>query len=250
MSTPPPPPPAGSAPPPPVAGGPAAGPPPAHRGASRPIGFGAAAKTEEERKEERRIERLALRQLAASPELVSLAVLFFFIFGAAIRFNIVGMIFGLAAFALGSWIFLANGDSLLACLLLLGFGLMTWIWLADPVDLDTSSLFWILPALTMVLVEFALSFNHFRRRRGEMSRTIPGLMASNAVAVVGLSVIVAFIGRSIAERDGRVEWPWFATASFVLAAGWLAGLQYLRRTSLPPDRRRFNPGRRMIPPPQ
>ncbi len=129
-------------------------------------------------------------------------------------------------------------------------GLTCLGFLSGRLDIDEDSLAWIVPALLIVCAESAISYNHFRRRQSDISIQIVKALAINIVSVVALSAVLASAIRWLTQVDGRVEWPWYATTIVGLALAWFAGLIVIRRTATPAERRRYNPGRRMLPPPR
>jgi hypothetical protein len=214
------------------------------------VGLGATLRTTEEIAEDNKQRRLALRKLAASPELIAVSVVFLILFGLASDFNPVALIFGTAIYGIFGWIFLSNGDAIVASLLLLGLGLTCFGFMTARLSIDESSLAWIAPALLIVCAETAISYNNFRRRQSTISVQIGRTSAINIISVVALSVVLASAIRWLTQVDGRVEWPWYATTVVGLALGWFTGLIVIRRTAGPAERRRYNPGRRMLPPPR
>ncbi len=207
-------------------------------------------RTAEEIAAEKRRDRLAKRRLAASPELMAVSVTFLLVFGLAVRFDPIILIIGSLIYAIFGWLLLANGDAIVASLALGALGLATIVLLSERLEVDENSLWWILPALVVVGAETAISYNHFRRRESDISRGTGQLIVVNLVAVIAVSVVLAWVIRWLTEFDGRVEWPWYAATIILLAAGWFASLIVLRRTATPAERRRYNPGQRMLPPPR
>jgi hypothetical protein len=212
-------------------------------------GFAQTQRSAEELAEEKRRDRLARRQLAASPELMAVSVTFLFIFGFAVRFEPVALIFGSLVYGIFGWLLLLNGDAIVGSLILVALGLTTLALLSERLDLEETSLWWTLPALLVVTAETAMSYNHCRRRKSDISRSIGRTMILNPLLVAALSLVLASVLRWLTQVDGRVEWPWYATTIIVLAVSWFAGLIVIRRTATPAERRRYNPGRRMLPPP-
>jgi hypothetical protein len=213
------------------------------------IGFAQTQRSAEELAEEKRRDRLARRQLAASPELMAVSVAFLFIFGFAVRFEPVALIFGSLVYGIFGWLLLLNGDAIVGSLIVVALGLTTLALLSERLDLEETSLWWTLPGLLVVTAETAMSYNHYRRREGDISRYISRTMILNPLLVAALSLVLASVIRWLTQVDGRVEWPWYSTTIIVLGVGWFAGLLMIRRTATPAERRRYNPGQRMLPPP-
>ncbi len=181
---------------------------------------------------------------------MAVSVTFLLCFGLAIRLDPVGLIFGLLLYGIFGWILLSTGNSVAASLLLGALGLSTAGMIAERFDVEDDSLWWMIPALVIVIAEAAISYNHFRRRQSDISMRISQTVAINTASVIALSVVLATLTRWLTQVDGRVEWPWYATTIVGLCACWFAGLIVIRRTATPAERRRFDPGRRMLPPPR
>ncbi len=230
------------------------GPPPPHGPPgvplARPTSFTQNTQTAEELAEEKRRNREALRSLAAKPELLAVATVFLLTFGIAIDFDTIGLILGAILFVVFGWIYLFSGDSIVASVLLLILAITSVAVLTERVEVDDGSLWWVLPMLLIILADTATSYSGFRRRGSEISTRIGQTLLLNVAAIVAATMVIAVIVRWLTRVEGRVEWPWFASTVIVLVTGWFAALVVLRRTATPAERRRYLPGRRMLPPPR
>jgi hypothetical protein len=205
---------------------------------------------EESRRAQRRQDRLARRALAASPELLTLWVTFLALLVWAFEGDAAGIVVSSAVLGIFAWILLANGDSLVSCLLLLAIGTLTATVVSASVSPEPDRLWWVLPGLVIVAAEAAISHNHLRRRQGDISRRVQRMYVENLVVVSAGAVGLAWMLQRLTQTDGQVEWPWFATMVIVLAAVAVIGLTTLGGRALPADRRRYGPGRRVLPPPR
>ncbi len=161
-----------------------------------------------------------------------------------------GIVVSSAVLGIFAWILLAKGDPLVSCLLLLAIGTLTATVVSASVSPEPDRLWWVMPGLVIVAAEAAMSYNHLRRRQGDISRRVHPMDVENLVVVSAAAVALAWILQRLTQADGQVQWPWFATTVIVLAAVAVIGLATIRRRALPADRRRFSPGRRVLPPPR
>lgn len=213
------------------------------------VGRGLPNPTGESRRERSRQDRLARRALSASPELLTLWVGSFSLLVWAFEGNAASIVLSSAVFAIFAWAFLANGDSLVSCLVLLAIGTLTAVVVSAEVSPEPDRLWWVMPGLVIIAAESALSYNNFRRRQGDISRSVTRMHLENLVIVSAGATGLAWVLQRLTRSEGRVQWPWFATTIVVLALTAVLGLGTLRRHALPADRRRFSPGRRVLPPP-
>ncbi|NNF54503.1 MAG: hypothetical protein HKN03_08680 [Acidimicrobiales bacterium] len=261
----PPPPPPGATPPPLGAPMP---PPPAGSSAeplARPVGLPPTgryataagviiAKTEAQIKDEKRRDREALRRLAAAPEMVMCGFVVFVAIVAATATSdpegqIILIIILSALAALFGWLAVRSGDAIIYTLVLGAAGFLTAIALGATLNLDVQSLWWIVPAVVVIAFENAFTYNYYRRRSGDISATVRTTHLQNMGAIVAGSLVLAVTLRWLTNRDGQVSWIWYATVLSTAIVLSIGSLITIRRRALPADRRRFSPGRRMIPPP-
>ncbi len=204
----------------------------------------------DEIKAERTEDRAAKLSLAAKPEIIAVGITFSLLWIVVVDGELLPVLIGLGVFALFGGIFMAGGDTVIASLQLGAVGILTAAVLGDTLRIESDSLWWLLPGLVLIGCEAAATYNNYRRRDGEISARIPRSGAQNLVAVVLMSLVLATIARELTQLDGRVEWPWFATVVIVFTLALIAALLVIRRSATPADTRRFNPGRRMLPPPR
>lgn len=260
----PPPPPLGEAmtgmapPPPPPTGAPAApwaGPvrlPPTGRHATA-LGL-IVAKTEAQIKDEKRRDRIALQRLAATPEIVMCGVVLFVAIVATTAPSgpdgqIILILIMTAVAALFGWLALRSGDAIIYTLVLGAAGFLTAVSMGATLSLNPQSLWWILPALVVFVFENAFTYNYYRRRTGDISAAVRTTHLQNVGVVVFGSLVLSVVLRWLTNRDGQVSWIWYATVLSAVVVMAVGTLITIRRRALPADRRRFSPGRRMIPPP-
>lgn len=199
--------------------------------------------------QERRANRRAAVQLIATPEwlaLIALCVALLVLLSASLLLFLLGA----AVAATFGWLYLSSGDALAAVLVVGGMGFLTAATLGDTFGLNGGRLWWVVPGLVMTTIDGAITYNQYRRRTGEVDRRILRSVWANVASVVAAATGLAWLLQQIADRDGRVTWPWFATVSLALAGAGFAGLLWLRRRATPADRRRYTPGRRLLPPPR
>ncbi len=212
------------------------------------------ATTPEEKAEDKARDRNALQRLIATPEIVASCVWLFLmiVFGTADAAGSGAFVLILvitAITALLVYLTLRSGDSVIVGLILAGTGFFTALTLGVTISVPRGSLWWLLPALAIIATENAISFNFYRRRSGEISRAIQRTQAQNLGATLVGSVLLGLFLRTLSGGNGQVSWIWFAAVSATIAALVIGSLVVVRRHAVPADRRRFSPGRRMIPPP-
>lgn len=199
--------------------------------------------------QERQANRRAAVQLIATPEwlaLIAVCAALLVLLSASLLLFLMGAVVA----ATFGWLYLSSGDALAAVLIVGGIGLLTAAALGDSLGLGGGRLWWVVPGLVMTTVDGAITYNQYRRRVGEVDRRILLAAWGNVASVLAVATGLAWLLQRIAERDGRVTWPWFATVSLALATAGFAGLLWLRRRATPADRRRYTPGRRLLPPPR
>ena len=249
---------AGSPPPPPPTGSPAApwvGPvrlPPTGRHATAAGVI--IAKTDAQIKDEKRRDRAALQRLAAAPEMVLCGVVLFVAIVAASATSdpeaqIILIMIMSALAALFGWLALRSGDAIVYTLVLGAAGFLTAVVVGATLDVDFQSLWWILPPVVVIALENAFTFNYYRRRSGDISRVVRTTHLQNLGAVVAGGLVLSATLRWLTNRNGQVSWIWYATVLSTVVVLAIGTLVTIRRRALPADRRRFSPGRRMIPPP-
>ena len=250
----PPPPPAGTPPPPAVGtmGPPGAPPPPFSRSGAAPAPAGFALPiNEEQRKEERSANRAAMLSLAAKPEIIAIGVTFVVLWVAVVDGGgILAVLLGLLVFVAFGAIYMSGGDSVIASLQLGAIGILAAVFIGDTLRIELDSLLWLIPGVVVIACETGATYNNYRRRDGEISARITRSSTQNLVAIAAMSIVLASIARALTQLGGRVEWPWFAVTIVALALAFLAAMLFIRRSATPADTRRFNPGRRMLPPPR
>ncbi len=187
--------------------------------------------------------------LAANPEIIAIALTFFVLWVSLADGAILAAVLGFAVFVVFGGIYMAGGDSVIASLQLGAIGLLAAVFVGNTLDAELDSLLWLIPGLIVVACEGGATYNNYRRRDGEISARIPRSGAANIVGIVAMSIVLASITRALTQLSGKVEWPWFAITIAVLALGFFAAMVVIRRSATPADIRRFNPGRRMLPPP-
>lgn len=248
----PPPPPAGTPPPPGpgAVGGPVPPPPFGRAGAGAAPASFSSKKSPEELKEERSANRAAMLSLAAKPEIIAIGIAFSLLWILLVDADILAALIGLAVFALFGGIYMSGGDSVIASLQLGAIGMLTAAFLGDTIEVETDSLWWVLPGLMVIACEGGATYNNYRRRQGEISARIARSAGQNLLAVTLMAIVLASVARELTQLEGQVQWPWFAAAIIVFALGFVAAMLVIRRSAAPADTRRFNPGRRMLPPPR
>ncbi len=212
------------------------------------------AKTETQIKDEKRRDRAALQRLAAAPEMVMCGVVLFVAIVAATGTSppegqIILIMIMSALAALFGWMALRSGDAIIYTLVLGAAGFLTAIAMGATLSLNPQSLWWILPAVVVFAFENAFTFNYYRRRNGDISAAVRTTHLQNVGAVVAGSLVLSVVLRWLTNRDGQVSWIWYAMVLSTVIVLSVGTLITIRRRALPADRRRFSPGRRMIPPP-
>ncbi len=212
------------------------------------------AKTGAQIKDEKRRDRVALLRLAAAPEMVMCGVVLFVAIVAATATadpegQIIMIMIMSALAALFGWLALRSGDAIIYTLVLGAAGFLTAIAMGATLSLDPQSLWWILPAVVVFSFENAFTFNYYRRRTGDISTAVRTTHLQNVGVVVAGSLVLSVVLRWLTNRDGQVSWIWYATVLSTVVVLAIGTLITIRRRALPADRRRFSPGRRMIPPP-
>lgn len=212
------------------------------------------AKSEEQIKEEKRKDRAALQRLAAAPEIVLCAVILFVAIVAATATSnqggqviLIMLLSALAAFF--GWLALRSGDAIIYTLVLGAAGFLTAVAMGATLSLDPQSLWWVLPAIVLIGFENAITFNYYRRRNGDISAAVRKTHLQNLAGVAFGSLVLGALLRWLTNRDGQVSWIWYATVLSTATVLSIGSLITIRRRALPADRRRYSPGRRMIPPP-
>ncbi len=214
------------------------------------VSVGLPGPAEESRRSQRRQDRLARRALAASPELLTLWVGSFTLLVWVFEGDAAAIVVSSTVLGIFAWVFLAKGDTLVSCLLLLAIGTLAATVVGASVSPEPDRLWWVMPGLVIVVAEAAMTYNHLRRRQGDISRRVTRMNVENLVLVSAAAIALAWMLQRLTQADGQVQWPWFATTVVVLAAAAIIGLGTIRRRALPADRRRFSPGRRVLPPPR
>lgn len=197
----------------------------------------------------RRADRRAVNELIATPELL-LVILTVTGLVAALSGGPAAFLVAMAVVAGFGWLYLSSGDSFFAAMIVAGIGFCTAIAMDQDLDIDGGRLWWLVPGLVMVGSETALTFNQYRRRNGEVSGEIVLIGWQNMALVLASATGLGWALQRIADRGGRVTWPWFGFVSITLAGSAMVALIGLRRRALPADRRRYTPGRRVLPPPR
>lgn len=197
----------------------------------------------------RRANRRAAARLIATPEWLALtiggAVLLVILSDALLTF-----LMAAAVAALFGWLHLSTGDGVVATILVGGTGFLTAFVLGQSLGLEGGRLWWILPGVVMVSTDAAITYNQYRRRDGGVDGRILGA-AWSTIALVGASATgLAWLLQRVSEHDSRVTWPWFGAVTVALAIAAFTGLLWIRRQAFPADRRRYLPGRRLLPPPR
>lgn len=197
----------------------------------------------------RRRDRRAILHLVATPELLTLIMV---ITGLLAVLSGVPAAFLVAWAVVGGfgWLYLSSGDSFIAAMIIAGIGILTALVMSQELEIEGGQLWWTTPGLAMVAAETALTFNQYRRRKGEISNEIVLIVWQNVTIVIASALSLGWVLQRIADRTGRVTWPWFSLVSITLTATALLGLLALRRRATPADRRRYTPGRRILPPPR